>query len=221
MSGLEHIFPSIYSANHGYLMEECKKVQGAGFQTLHVDIQDGICSSEISFGMKLVRMLRENSRMEFDIHVMLFELEHYLDRLGGLEPVRAVTFHPQSQRFPARVCGQILGLGYRAGLAFSLHDPVEQFGFMEEMVSSVLVCTASVDGRGNLYNPHAESYIRRVRSVFPTQDIVVDGDINAGNLERVRGAGATDFVMGREIFEASDLHRKIGELNGIFAGMNV
>ena len=197
MRGAECIFPSIYSSNHGYLMEECKKVEDAGFQTLHVDIQDGVCSSEISFGMKLVK------------------LESYLDRLKGLQNVRAVTFHPQSLRFPARAAGKILGMGYRAGLAFALHDPVEQYGFMEKMVSSVLVCTASVDGLGNLYNPWSESYIRRVRAVFPTQDIVVDGNINAGNLKAVREAGATHFVMGREIFGASDLNGKIRELENI------
>lgn len=215
MSGAECIFPSIYSSNHGYLMEECKKVENAGFHTLHVDIQDGVCSSEISFGMKLVKLLRENSRMEFDIHVMLYELESYLDRLKGLQNVRAVTFHPQSLRFPTRAAGKIHGMGYRVGLAFALHDPVEQYGFMEKMVSSVLVCTASVDGLGNLYNPWSEFYIRRVRAVFPTQDIVVDGNINAENINAVRKAGATHFVMGREIFETPDLYGKIRELEDI------
>lgn len=218
MNGLEHIFPSIYSSNHGYLMEECKKVEDAGFRTLHVDIQDGVCSSEISFGMKLVKLLRENSRMEFDIHLMLYELESYLDRLEGLANVRAVTFHPQSQRFPARAAGKIRSLGYQAGLAFSLHDPVEQYEFMREAVDTVLVCTASVDGQGNLYNPYSEAYIRRVRRVFPTQDIVVDGNINAGNLKRIKGAGATHFVMGREIFGAADLRGKIRELDDILQG---
>lgn len=215
MRGTECIFPSIYSSNHGYLMEECKKVEKAGFRTLHVDIQDGVCSSEISFGMKLVRLLREHSRMEFDIHLMLFELERYLERLNGLENVRAVTFHPQSLRFPARAAGKIQKMGYRVGVAFALQDPVEQYGFMEKMVSSVLVCTASVDGRGNLYNPWSESYIRRVRAVFPTQDIVVDGNINTGNINMVREAGATHFVMGREIFETPDLYGKIRELGDI------
>lgn len=215
MKGLEHIFPSIYSSNHGYLMEECKKVENAGFRTLHVDIQDGVCSSEISFGMKLVKILREKSRMEFDIHVMLYELESYLGRLEGLLNVRAVTFHPSCQRFPARAGGRILNMGYRMGLAFSLHDPVEQYEFMREMTSSVLVCTAAVDGQGNLYNPCSEAYIRRVRRVFPTQDIVVDGNINAGNLNQVRGAGATHFVMGREIFEAQDLRGKVRELDDL------
>lgn len=215
MQGLECIFPSIYSASHGYLMEECKKVENAGFRTLHVDIQDGVCSSEISFGMKLVNLLRENSRMEFDVHVMLFELERYMDRLEGLRNIRAVTFHPQTQPFPARTAGKILNMGYRVGLAFSLHDPVEQYGFMREITSSVLVCTASVDGMGNLYNPCSESYIRRVREVFPIQDIVVDGNINAGNLRKVKGAGATHFVMGREIFEAPDLRGKLRELDGM------
>lgn len=190
-------------------------MERAGFRTLHVDIQDGVCSSEISFGMKLVRLLRENSQMEFDIHVMLFGLEDYLERLNGIQNVRAVTFHPQSLRFPARAAGKILGMGFKVGLAFALQDPVEQYGFMEKIVSSVLVCTASVDGLGNLYNPWSESYIRRVRAVFPAQDIVVDGNINAGNIKAVRQAGATHFVMGREIFETSDLYGKIRELEDI------
>lgn len=215
MNVLDVIYPSIYSANHGKLLEENRKVEEAGFRTLHVDIQDHLHASEISFGSKLVKILRAESRMWFDIHIILCEAEGYLERLKGLKQVKAITFHPAGERFPARMAGRIMEMGYHIGLAFSLQDPVEEYAFMQDMISSVLVCTSSADGRGNLYNPYSEEYIKRVRKVFPTQDIVVDGNIHSGNICKIREAGATHFVMGREIFDTEDLEAKIQELESL------
>lgn len=212
MRALKYIYPSIYSANHGYLMDECTKVENMGFETLHVDIQDHVHASEISFGIKAVKYLREHSNMEFDMHLIICNLEQYLERLEGMTQIRAVTFHPVGERFPARVAGRILQMGYRVGLAFTLHEPVEDYECMRDMVSQVLVCTAAADGQGNRYNPYSETFIRRVRAVFPNQDILVDGDVNAGNLKRIKDAGATHFVMGREIFQSEDLREKTEEL---------
>lgn len=212
MRVLEVVYPSIYSSNHGKLLDETKKVENVGFRTLHVDIQDHLHASEISFGIKLVKILRAESNMQFDIHLMLCETERYLERLEGLSNVKAVTFHPAGERFPARMARKIMEMGYRVGLGFSLQDPVEEYAFMQDTVSTVLVCTSSADGRGNLYNSYSEEYVRRVRKIFPTQDIVVDGNIHSGNLTAIRNAGATHFVMGREIFDTEDLEKKLQEL---------
>lgn len=215
MKALQQIFPSIYSANHGCLISECQKIENLGFQTLHVDIQDGICSSEISFGIKLVKVLRENSKMVFDIHLMLYNLEQYLPKLAGLEKVRSVTFHPRDTRFPARIVTIIKNMGYKVGLALSLGEPIEEYRSLSGQISSILVCTALVDGEGNRYRVESEDYIRQIKKVFSTQDIVVDGDINSTNLAKVMSAGANHFVIGREIFHSDDLLAKINELEKI------
>ena len=217
MNCLKNIYPSIYSANHGKLLDECKKVESIGFQILHVDIQDHLYASEISFGMKLVKILRESSSMKFDLHLILSEVENYLDRLEGLTAIKAVTIHPCGERFPERIVGKITKMGYSVGLAFTLKDPVEEYAFLRDKVKSVLICTASADGKGNSYNPYSVQYIKRVRNVFPMHDIVVDGDVNINNLVSIRTAGATHFVMGREIFETPDLENKTKELNQLLS----
>ena len=103
MKALEFIYPSIYSGNHLHLYEELKKVENGGFKTLHVDIQDGVCSSEISFGIKVLKSLSEYSKMDFDLHLMLVDVERFLDKIIGIKNIKCVTFHPSDVRYPARV----------------------------------------------------------------------------------------------------------------------
>lgn len=212
MNVLKRVYPSIYSANHLYLYDECKKVEDHGFETLHVDIQDGICSSEISFGIKVLKGLRTHSKMIFDIHLMLMDVEAFLPKLADMDNVAAITFHPKDVRYPARVITKIKAMGYEAGLAFTLNEALDNYEVYADQVSSILICTAEVDGKMNQYNTYSTKKIRQARVVFPHAKIVVDGNIHQGNIKEMIDAGTDCFVMGREIFDCDNLDNKINEL---------
>ncbi len=216
MKALDVIYPSIYSSDHLHIYDELKKVENARFRTLHVDIQDGVCSSEISFGIKVLKSLSNNSEIDFDVHLMLVDVEQFLNKIEGIKNIKCVTFHPTDVRYPARIINKIKSMGYEVGFAFGYSQPMQEYALYADEVSSILICTADVDGKGNEYRKKSLDKIQLARSLFDgVERFVVDGDVNAMNLGEIVQAGANRFVMGREIFKSTSLDEKIIELNNI------
>lgn len=194
------IYPSIYSSDHLYLASEMSKVQNLGFETLHVDIQDGVQSSEISFGIKVLRRLNQECKMDLDVHLMVDDIEGFVEKLSDLDKITTVSFHPTKTDYPLRVINKIKSLGFKVGFVFMVKDPIDLYNVYSDQIEQVMIGTSEPDGQANLFLESSLDVIESAKRVFPGKDILVDGNINVKNLSRVKKAGANHYIIGREIF---------------------
>ncbi len=65
--------PSILAADFNILGEQIKILEESGVQYLHVDVMDGNFVPNISFGPPLISSIRKNSKLVFDVHLMVEE----------------------------------------------------------------------------------------------------------------------------------------------------
>ena len=84
------IDPSILSADFGHLAEEISKVESHATY-LHIDVMDGHYVPNITFGVPVVKSIRSESKMIFDVHLMIFFRCVYLTAKSG-SPKSCGTF---------------------------------------------------------------------------------------------------------------------------------
>ena len=91
------IAPSILSADFSRLGEEIIKLNSSGADLIHVDIMDGSFVPNITFGPAVVKSLKKQSKLPFDVHLMVEEPSQliYEFQKAGAE---IVTVHYEADR---------------------------------------------------------------------------------------------------------------------------
>ena len=64
------IAPSILSADFSKLGEEVIKLNDAGADFIHIDVMDGEFVPNITFGMPVIKAIRNKTNKVFDVHLI-------------------------------------------------------------------------------------------------------------------------------------------------------
>ena len=65
------VAPSILAADFSRLADEVHRVEQAGADWIHCDIMDGHFVDNISFGPEIVGIVRKETRLPLDVHLMI------------------------------------------------------------------------------------------------------------------------------------------------------
>ena len=205
MSRKLKIAASILGADFSCLLEEVKKVEKS-VDLLHVDVMDGHFVPNISFGLEVVKSLKDKVNLPLDIHLMVEQPERWIDPFAKIG-CEYITFHIEATVHSNRLVNLIRKKGIKAGVALNPATPENLILYLLPKIDMVLVMTVNPGFGGQELLPEVLPKIRSIRKNAEKMgfniDIAVDGGINNLTAEKVVREGANVLIMGSYIFNSS------------------
>ena len=164
-----------------------------------MDIEDGNFVSNITFGLKTIRALREITYLPFSFHLMVTRQLEFLGEVASLKP--SIVFgHFEALPYPGEFVGLAKEKGAKCGFAFNPATPVEPVAYLMGDIDGILLMSSEPDRMGECFIANVYEKIKAIRGISKSIPIWIDGGVTREHLDKLREAGATNAVMGRAFF---------------------
>jgi ribulose-phosphate 3-epimerase len=213
------IAPSILAADFSRLAEEIHRVEAAGADWIHCDIMDGHFVDNISFGPDVVRLVRKETSLPLDVHLMIEHADHYVPRFVKAG-ANSITVHVESEarHDVVKTLQHIRDADCRAGLTLNPETALELVEPFLGKFDMLLVMTVHPGFGGQPFRADQMEKVRRTAEWNQSRghkiDIEVDGGINPKTARISVENGANVLVAGTSIFHSKDYTKAIRELRG-------
>lgn len=213
--------PSILSANFADLLADCKKVEEAGCEYLHLDVMDGHFVPNITFGPQVIKSIRKDINMVFDAHLMIEDPDKFIPQLADAG-CDIITVHQETCIHLHRTIQNIKSNGMKAGVVLNPATSVSTIKHILSDIDMALLMSVNPGFGGQKFIPEVIEKIKELKAMIDEKglniDIEVDGGINADNIKTVVDVGANILVAGSAIFGKDDINKAVLELRDAVNG---
>ena len=208
---------SLLSADFAHLADEVKHVTDAGIDRIHVEVNDGVFSPEITVGAPVVKSLRKVTSAIIEVHLMTVNPERKIESFAKAG-ADIITFHVETTHQAEAVLQQIKNAGSKAGVAINPATPIVMLEELLPIADVVLVMTANPGAAGQRLIKSTLNKIKKLHEIIRNENydcyLEADGGINIETAASVREAGANILVAGTAIYESTDVLASVSKIAG-------
>ena len=201
------ISPSILSADFSQLGNEIKRLEEGGADMIHVDVMDGHFVPNLTIGPPVIKALRKQCSIKFDVHLMISPVHKYIEAYSDAG-ADIITIHPEATDNLEESILKIKSLNKKVGVSLNPETKIDLIIDYLEKIDLVLIMSVNPGFGGQKFMPEVLDKVKQLKKIQYEQkinfDIEIDGGINFDNCQAAIEAGANILVSGTTVFKSNN-----------------
>jgi ribulose-phosphate 3-epimerase len=201
------ISPSILSADFSQLGNEIKRLEEGGADMIHVDVMDGHFVPNLTIGPPVIKALRKQCSIKFDVHLMISPVHKYIDAYADAG-ADIITIHPEATDNLEQSISKIKSLNKKVGVSLNPESGLDLIINYLEKIDLVLIMSVNPGFGGQKFMSEVLEKVKELKDIKSKNnmnfDIEIDGGINFDNCQSAIEAGANILVSGTTVFKSNN-----------------
>ena len=201
------ISPSILSADFSQLGNEIKRLEEGGADMIHVDVMDGHFVPNLTIGPPVIKALRKQCSIKFDVHLMISPVHQYIEAYADAG-ADIITIHPEATENLEESISKIKSLNKKVGVSLNPESKLDLITNYFEKIDLVLIMSVNPGFGGQKFMPEVLDKVKQLKEIKSKRnmnfDIEIDGGINFDNCQSAIDAGANILVSGTAVFKSNN-----------------
>ncbi len=212
------IAPSILAANFNYLQKDVEIINESKADFVHCDVMDGVFVPNISFGLPVIKHVKQIARKPLDVHLMIVDPDKYIEDFAAAG-ANYLTVHYETCPHLHRTISHIKENGMKASVCLNPHTPVSVLEDSINDLDMVLLMSVNPGFGGQRFIFNTYKKVNQLKNLIIKTNseclIEVDGGVNYKTGKKLLESGTDVLVAGSFVFKSENPMETINNLKSI------